>query len=295
MTTHYDVLGVRRGAASSDIKRAYYRRARVLHPDNYTDAPDKLRAQAERAMQELNVAWTVLRDGARRARYDRELDCDVPPAHPSRRRSAAPTSRNQAPAEPPRAALGSGFRHWFGSTGGRRMMGRGLNLSVDGARSLEPLRALAPDGLIGLHAEGSTVDDAELIHLSGMTGLQQLDLSGTRITDAGLVHLQSLRALESLDLWDTAITDVGVALLARLSKLCHLGLGNTRITDAGLAELGALGDLRRLQLVGTDVEGPGLVHLHGLPHLETVTLPWRVRGRHRRALKAARPGALVVA
>ena len=289
MTTHYDVLGVRRAASSSDIKRAYYRRARVLHPDNYADAPDKLRAQAERAMQELNVAWTVLRDGARRARYDRELD-HIPPAHPSRSRSAPATSRNQS--GQPRAALGSGFRHWFGSTGSRATR-RGLNLYVDGARSLEPLRALAPDGLIGLHAERSAVDDAELIHLSGMTGLQQLDLSGTRITDAGLVHLQSLKRLETLDLWDTAVTDVGLSLLARLPKLCHLGLGNTRVTDAGLVELRALTELRRLQLVGTDVEGPGLVHLHELPRLESVTLPWRARGRHRRALKTALPHVAV--
>ena len=280
MTTHYDVLGVRRGATSSDIKRAYYRRARVLHPDNYSDAPDKLRAQAERAMQELNVAWTILRDGVRRERYDRELEGVAAPAV----RSNGRMPRRTAPPRP--AALGSGFRHWFG---GGRMVNRGLNLMVDGAETLESLRALAPNGLLGLHAEGSRIDDAELLHQAGMTGLRQLNLSGTRVTDAGLVHLQSLTALESLDLWDTAVTDVGLALIGRLTGLCHLGLGNTRISDAGLAELRTLTDLRRLQLTGTDVEGPGLVHLHDLPRLETVTLPWRVRGRHRRALKAARP------
>jgi hypothetical protein len=284
VTTHYDVLGVRREATSSDIKRAYYRRARVLHPDNYADAPEKLRAQAERAMQELNVAWSTLRDGSKRATYDRELDVGAQPSSASRRR--------RRPPEATRPQLGSGFRHWFGSIGSRDVR-RGLNLYVDGARSLEPLRALAPDGLLGLHAEGSAVDDAELIHLSGLTALQQLDLTRTRITDAGLVHLQSLKRLESLDVWDTAVTDVGLALVARLPRLCHLGLGNTRVTDAGLAELRPLTELRRLQLTGTDVDGPGLVHLYGLSKLETVTLPWRVRGRHRRALKAALPHATV--
>lgn len=283
MTTLYDVLGVRPGASTVDIKRAYYRQARVLHPDNYADAPPKLRAQAERAMQELNVAWAVLRDRSKRVRYDATLD--AVPHHPPRRRAPSNTGPKRAPSRP---ALGTGFRYWFGSN-----WGRGLVLLVDGATTLEPLRAYAPNGIAGLHAEGSAIDDAELLHLSGLTGLKMLDLSGTRVTDAGLVHLQTLQSLETLMLWDTAITDVGLALVGRLSSLCHLGLGNTAVTDAGLADLAHLRHLRRLQLAGTAVEGEGLRHLYELEQLESVSLPWRVRGRHRRALRASRPGLLV--
>ena len=66
-------------------------------------------------------------------------------------------------------------------------------------------------------------------------------------------------------------------------------LGNTLITDGGLAHLRSLRSLRVLQLWGTNVAGPGLTHLHGLRGLEMVSLPWKVRGRHRRRLRAALP------
>jgi curved DNA-binding protein CbpA len=320
VTTHYDLLGVRPGASPAEIKQAYYRMARAHHPDSHAGSPVALLEEAQRAMRALNEAWNVLRDPKARASYDRllangrrveaVLDEGAPPgwrAGPSR-------------ASPPRVTIGSGFHYWLGSSGAVARTADGrvrLNLGIDGAGwgwgptgeerwgwgptgeesngagGLGPLRALAPDGLWGLHAAGSRVDDAELVHLHDITGLQFLDLSGTAVTDAGLVHLQSLIELETLLLWDTVTTDSGLAVLGRLRALRHLGLGNTRITDAGLARLAGLRRLRLLQLWGTDVAGPGLDRLHGLAELETVTLPSRVRGHHRRRLKRALPSALV--
>ena len=278
MTSHYDVLGIGPGASIEEIKAAYYARARLYHPDAHVGSPPAIRDEAERTMQALNAAWTTLRDRRSRRRYDRDLSGRV-------------RSRKKVDA----LSIGSGFSSWMGATSlATASDGRPrLNLRVNGAESLAGLGALAPDGLWGLHAEGSLVNDHELRFLSPLTGLQFLDLTDTAVTDAGLVHLLGLENLETISLWDTAVTDDGVQLLARLPRLRQLGLGNTSVSDAGLRALQRCRGLRLLQLWGTAVEGPGLVHLHGLPELEMVTLPWKVKGRYRRQLRSARPSALV--
>ena len=287
VTTHYDVLGVPEDATIDEIKRAYYARARLYHPDAHVGSARPVQGEAELAMQELNAAWHVLQDPKTRHRYDRLLGESSDP----RRRGGA----GRRPHRPlPALEIGSGFQSWLGGMSIKRGRGRAaLNLRVAGATSLEPLRHLAPDGLWGLHAEDSRVDDAELRNLQVLTGLRYLDLSGTPVTDAGLVHVLACRSLDTLMLWETAVTDAGMELIGRMTSLRNLGVGNTRVTDAGLRHLRGLLGLRSIQLWGTDVTGPGLDVLHDLPELETITLPWRVRGRHRRRLRTARPGALV--
>ncbi len=195
-----------------------------------------------------------------------------------------------------RAELGSGFQHWIGSTGLSTRIGgrRSLNLRVTGS-SLAALEALVPDGLVGLHAEGTSIGDGDLRHLQAMRSLRSVDLARTRVTDVGLIHLLGCVDLEIVSLWDTTVSDDGLALLGRLPNLRHLGLGNTAVTDAGLRHLAGLRRLRLVQLTGTDVAGPGLRHLHGLPELASVTLPWRVRGRDRRLLRSSLPRPAVLA
>lgn len=295
MHSHYDVLGVEPRASFEEIKRAYYRKARTYHPDAHAGASVTVLEEAERAMSMLNNAWTVLRDPERRKAYDRAQ-------REARRKARADTTghpntgrRTSARTQRPRSlVVGKGFRYWLGTCGTVRSTDRTkLNLRVDGATDLAPLRHLAPNGLWGLHAEGSALGDAQLMELQAMTGLTLLDLSNTPVTDAGLVHLQDLKALETLMLWNTKVTDAGLMLIGRLPNLRQLGLGNTLITDAGLAHLKGLSRLRLLQLWGTEVTGPGLAHLHHLRDLELISLPFRVRGRDKRRLKAAIPQVLV--
>jgi DnaJ domain len=66
--THYEVLDVPAWASRDQIQRAYVRLARHAHPDA---------GGTEARMREVNAAWTVLSDPARRRAYDRTLDRDA--------------------------------------------------------------------------------------------------------------------------------------------------------------------------------------------------------------------------
>ena len=62
--THYDTLGVAQDASAADIKKAYHKLVRKYHPDISTD-PD-----ADKKTSEINQAYNVLKDPAKRAEYD---------------------------------------------------------------------------------------------------------------------------------------------------------------------------------------------------------------------------------
>jgi len=61
----YELIGVARDADAAEIKRAYRKKARELHPD-VSDEPD-----AEERFRRVSEAYEVLSDDQRRATYDR--------------------------------------------------------------------------------------------------------------------------------------------------------------------------------------------------------------------------------
>ena len=62
----YEVLGVARDAGEADVKKAFRRLARELHPDVNTHDPE-----AEEKFKEAAEAYEILADAERRATYDR--------------------------------------------------------------------------------------------------------------------------------------------------------------------------------------------------------------------------------
>jgi curved DNA-binding protein CbpA len=73
MTSYYDVLGVGVDADSEEVRRAYYRKAQLFHPDRYAGSPDPERQRAEAEMKAVNEAWNTLGNSEARRRYDIEL------------------------------------------------------------------------------------------------------------------------------------------------------------------------------------------------------------------------------
>lgn len=61
----YQILGVSKDASESEIKKAFRKKARELHPDVNKSA------NAEEEFKELNEAYDVLSDSKKRAQYDR--------------------------------------------------------------------------------------------------------------------------------------------------------------------------------------------------------------------------------
>jgi len=64
---YYAVLGVDRGAAKDEIRRAYRRLAKKYHPDLNKEN----QKESEEAFKEVSEAYEVLSDPQKRANYDR--------------------------------------------------------------------------------------------------------------------------------------------------------------------------------------------------------------------------------
>ena len=70
MKTHYEILGISKGATASQIKASYRRLAKLYHPDKVHTAP----TEAEKRIREINAAYSVLSKPLSRASYDEQLN-----------------------------------------------------------------------------------------------------------------------------------------------------------------------------------------------------------------------------
>jgi DnaJ-class molecular chaperone len=75
MRDPYTVLGVSKSASEEDVKKAFRKQAKVLHPDRNTSDP-----KAKDKFAELNSAYEILGDPAKRKQFDAgEIDAEGKP------------------------------------------------------------------------------------------------------------------------------------------------------------------------------------------------------------------------
>ena len=75
MRDPYDILGVARSADAAEIKKAYRKLAKKLHPDANGNDP-----KAQEKFAELNSAHEILSDKDKRGQFDRgEIDAEGKP------------------------------------------------------------------------------------------------------------------------------------------------------------------------------------------------------------------------
>ncbi len=104
---YYAVLGVTRDAAHDVIRKAFRERVRGCHPDRVANLDEDLRRLAEEKMVQLNEAYAVLRNAARRGAYDdryskkSETTASIHVAPPQSNTTTPPASSAAVPSSPP--------------------------------------------------------------------------------------------------------------------------------------------------------------------------------------------------
>ena len=174
MADPYATLGVARGASEADIKKAYRKLAKELHPDRNTDNP-----KAAERFSAVTQAYDLLTDKDKRARFDRgEIDSDGNPTAPfgygmaNGQRGGFKPGGGQFDFGGDSADLGDifeglfggaarnpaggGFAGGFGGFGRRQPPPKGANVAYRLAVSFEDAATLAPQRIT--LGDGKTID-----------------------------------------------------------------------------------------------------------------------------------------
>ncbi|MFW6348546.1 MAG: J domain-containing protein [Cyclonatronaceae bacterium] len=99
---YYALLSVSPSASTKEIRRAYIRISRIIHPDRFDPRHQKEDwQQANEMLSQVNAAYAVLKEPAKRAAYDRRKGYTVSePAASSTVRQEASQSYSSPPPDP---------------------------------------------------------------------------------------------------------------------------------------------------------------------------------------------------
>lgn len=95
-STHYQRLGLPPLASPEEVRQAFRRLSKQLHPDTALLPP----AEAHRAFRDLQEAYAILSDPDRRRAYDRQLALAPPMTLPTPPPPSAPRSAEMASRRP---------------------------------------------------------------------------------------------------------------------------------------------------------------------------------------------------
>lgn len=177
MADPYSTLGVARGASEAEIKSAYRKLAKELHPDRNTGNPG-----ATERFSKVTAAYDLLSDADKRARFDRgEIDGDGNPAAPFGFNPGAGGFRGNAGGfDTGGADIGDIFEGLFGGRRGGSPFGaraappqKGANVAYRLAVSFEDAATLATQRI--------TLSDGKTIDLKLPSGVE----TGTQMRLAG--------------------------------------------------------------------------------------------------------------
>jgi len=104
---YYETLGVSRTATPEELKKAFRKQARVHHPDTAAD-----KTVAEEKFKEINEAYDVLSDPAKRQRYD-QLGANWQDAAPQRRQGRGGMGGSYGPEDMDFEFGGTGYSDFF--------------------------------------------------------------------------------------------------------------------------------------------------------------------------------------
>ena len=154
MRDPYDTLGVKRDASADEIKKAYRKLAKTLHPDLNPGKPE-----VERRFKEVSAAYDLLSDQEKRGKYDRgEVDAQGNPRADYGFRGGDPFGRGRAGADMGGFDPGDIFEEMFGA--GRRKRGgfRARGADVTYALTIDFLEAARGGTRRIKLADGRTLD-----------------------------------------------------------------------------------------------------------------------------------------
>ena len=107
--TYYIVLGIPETATPDEIKRAYRRLIKQIHPDKFSNASPNRKLATEKRSKDVIEAYYVLSDSAQRSSYDQQLaryrqqhTSGLPRSQP-RTATASTTARRAGTASPLRS------------------------------------------------------------------------------------------------------------------------------------------------------------------------------------------------
>jgi len=189
--------------------------------------------------------------------------------------------------------------------------GRELRLMISDSNyeSFSHLASLGAKDIQNLYIRCRCLQDSDLVHLKGLTGLESLGFSSgrssytcpltgkgfiylsgmsslrnlvvqfTMIDNESLGHLKNLTSLENLTLWNNmAIPGEGLVHLRNMPSLRYISFYTVPIEDFGLENLKGMSRLEHLSLQYTHVTDDGLAHLKGLTGLKDLVLPPNTTG-----------------